>query len=57
MSCWALDEVRERAGTEFERDVEEVFASLLVVVSDDIGVVVGFFEEVDFALGESYKVV
>ena len=51
-----LDYVCERGRAEFEGDVEEVFAGFLVEVSDDVGVVVGFLEDVHFAEGEGDEV-
>ena len=53
----ALDDISERGGTELEGDIQKVAVRFLVVVADDVGVVVGFLEDGDFACGEGYKVV
>lgn len=52
----ALYDVCQGSRAELEGDVEEVGVGFLVVVSDDVGVVVGLLEDADFARGEGDEV-
>ncbi len=51
-----LDDVRERTRTELEGDIQEVGMGLLVVVSDNMGMVVALLQDADFPRCESDEV-
>lgn len=53
---WTLDDIRERGGTKLESDVEEAGVGFLVEVADDVGMIVGFLEDGDFAGGEGGEI-
>lgn len=56
MSIWRLDNVGEGGGAQLERNVQEVCVGLLIVVSNDVGVIVRFLQDADLARGEGDKV-
>lgn len=51
-----FDDVSEGRGAEFDGNVEEIRLSLLIEVSNNVGVVVGFLEDVDFSGGQGHEV-
>jgi hypothetical protein len=51
-----VDELEEGCGAEFEGDVKEGVALFFTEVANDVRVIVGFLEEVDFVSGDGNKV-
>jgi hypothetical protein len=53
---WALDEVFKGGRTEFKRNVKEVGLVFLIIITDDVGMIVRFLEESNFAQSYSDKI-
>lgn len=51
-----FDDICQRSGTKFESDVEEVGVRFLVVVANDVGMIVAFLEDINFAGSKSHKI-
>ena len=49
-------DVGEGRGAEFDSDIKKIRLGLLIEVSDDVGMIVGFLEDADFTGGQGDKV-
>lgn len=56
VSIWRLDQICQTTLTQVERNVQKVVAPFLAVIPDDIWVIVGSLQELDFLRCEARKV-
>lgn len=56
MLIWRLNEIRQRSLAEIKGDIEEILATFLAIVPNNIRVIVTLFQELDLLTGKEREI-